>query len=221
MAKTVSGTVIENVAIVDDDAASRKSYELPLEDLSLSPDPVQGPLPNLQRFVAEIAARSDAALCDHHLRKANYADFNGAEVVASWYAVKFPAVLCTKWEKAEIDQIRRHRSRIPVLIQPEELAKDPETFIRGLEEVLFEMNGDFRPSRRPWRTQVSFPEVDDNGLIVYAEVPAWPGGQVIRLQKTDLPETLLLQLKPDYRCHAKVNIGAERQEDLYFLDWET
>lgn len=220
MANIIGGKSLKTIAIIDDDRASRAGYELPLEDLGLKPHAIDGPLPPLPQLAANVTSEADAALCDHHLRKANYADFNGAELVADWYSRKFPAVLCTKWEKAEIDQIRPFRNRIPVLLRPEDLAEDPDTFIHGLEEVLFELHVDFRAPRRPWRTQVYFPEVEEEGLIVYAEVPAWSGGQVIRLLKSDLPVELLLKLKSDFRCHAKVNIGAERQEELYFIDWE-
>src|SRR5712692_3818558 len=103
MPRRIRDREIRAVSVVDDDAEARGGYALPLEDLELKSVLQEGPLPPLDEFSLAVWARSDAALCDHHLKKGDYADFNGAEAVAAWYEAGFPAVLCTKWENAQID----------------------------------------------------------------------------------------------------------------------
>jgi hypothetical protein len=218
----VRGIEINAVAVVDDDDEARTGYSYPLEDLHLTPLPAAGPLPPLGEFWLAIAARCDAVLCDHHLKKSDYADFNGAEAVATWYDAGFPAVLCTKWESAQIDEIRPFRSRIPALIQPDQLASDPEIFLRALDSCLVELAGEFRPDRRPWRAQVYVVEVepDAEGQFVYVELPGWQVDEVVRLRKQDIPADIRDQLAPEFRCYAGINLGAESTDELYFRDWE-
>ena len=221
MARQILGREIDAVAIVEDNLEARKGYAWPLEDLELQPKPLEGPLQELEVAASEIQKLASAALCDHHLRKANYAPFNGAEAVALWYDSKFPAVLCTKWEKADIDEIRSLRRKIPALIQPDQLSEDPELFVRSIEECLFEMTQDFRPERRPWRAQIYVAEVDEDphGML-YVEVQGWQLNEVVRLRKRDIPEQLRANLAPEFRCHASVNLGAEDADSIYFSEWE-
>jgi len=58
------------------------------------------------------------------LKVKTYATFNGAELVASLYDRKLPAILCTRFEFADLDEIRPYRQRIPALLRPDELDVD-------------------------------------------------------------------------------------------------
>ncbi len=221
MARRIRDREIRAVSIVDDDPEARGAYALPLEDLEIEPIPQEGPLPPFEEFWLAIRGRSDAVLCDHHLKKGNYADFNGAEAVAAWYDMGFPAVLCTKWENAQIDEIRPYRARIPALIQPDQLASDPEVLIRALEECILEMSGEHTPARRPWQAQVYVVDVETEGAapFFYVELPGWPIDEVIRLRKQDIPPEIRERLVPEFRCHATVNLGADASDQVYFDSW--
>jgi len=55
---------------------------------------------------------------------------------------------------------------------------------------------------------------------LYVVVPGWSAIQKIRVQYDSIPTDLLSKMQNGLeRLHAKVNIGAESDEDLYF-DWE-
>ena len=73
------------------------------------------------------------------------------------------------------------------------------------------------------RTLVRVTKLDDlsDKLKVYAHLPSWDGGRKeVELPVENLPIHLLDLLEPNYRFMAYANIGAEREEDLYFSDFE-
>lgn len=204
---------IERVLIVDDDEGVRESFSYPVEELGLHPIDQSEPLPELPQFLEEAQSKSDAAICDHRLRVGTfYASFNGAELVASLYRVGFPAVLCTRWDHAGVDDIRPHRQCIPVLINPGDL--DPETLRASFEICLDELAGNYQPHRRPWRTQIRVEEIDEDAGFAGVIIPAWNPTEGVRLRLSDIPE-----VRKGEFLYAQVNLGAERQEELYF-EWE-
>jgi hypothetical protein len=210
---------IERIGIVDDELEARESYEYAVADADLEAVSMEGPLPNLLTFVEDLPQKADAVLCDHHLSVKNYANFTGAALVASCYDRRFPAVLCTDWEDAQIDLIRPYRPRIPALIRPHDLT--PESLTAGLEIFLKEINGEWTQERKPWRTQILVVDEDGgNRDPFYVEIPGWSSDEVVRLTKNVVGLEVREHLRTGQRFHAKVNIGADRQEELFFLDWE-
>jgi hypothetical protein len=220
MVLVVAGREIERVSIVDDDSGAREGYEYSVEDLDLTPIQEAGPLGTLDDFINRTSVRSDAAICDHHLRKRNYAQFNGAEAVAAWYRRGFPALLCTRYETAEVEEIRRYMRYIPVMMKPDRL--DPSTLEAGIDQCIGEFNGEFKPNRRPWRTLVRVDDVVQDGLHPWfgVIVPAWDSGEIVRIWFDQVPANLHAIIKPDVRLHATVNLGAESPEELFFDNWE-
>src|SRR5690242_3263340 len=106
MAITIAKRSINKISIIDDQATVRESYELSVEDLGIEPVSEPGPLDEqLPVCVNAVSKRADAAICDYNLKVKTYSRFNGAELVAEFYKVKFPAVLCTKWHTAVIDEM--------------------------------------------------------------------------------------------------------------------
>ncbi|SRR6266540_1787780 len=218
MARTVLDREISRVVIVDDLIAARQSYELTVEDADLLPVPEEGPLPSLDAYVQQMRTRADAVLSDFKLTVKNYARFDGAELVARAYDAGVPGVLCTRYEKAQLDEIRVYRDRIPVLVQPHDL--DTETLVRSIESAVHELDKGRPSSRKPWRTQVHVVEVDTADGFFYVDLPGWDSSEIIRLRLKDLAESIRLHIKEDFRCHAQVNIGADSSDDLFFVDWE-
>ena len=51
-------------------------------------------------------------------------------------------------------------------------------------------------------------------------LPAWNHREVVSVPVQDIPAAILQDFAQGSRCHAHVNIGAERKEDLVFKDWE-
>jgi hypothetical protein len=217
MPLTLAGRSIDQVEIVDDEPGAREAYGWTIGDAGLRPHEVQGPLRDLDAVAREVRDRGDAALCDQLLKKRNYSTFNGAELVARLYELQVPTVLCTAWEDQMLDDIRPLRRWIPVLMRPDEL--DDESLPNALERCIEELDHGLPAHRRPWRAQIHVIDLEADRGRVYVQVPAW-GEALIRVGTHDVPEEVQRELKPDYRCHARVNLGAESLHELYFYEWE-
>jgi len=216
MALVLSGTNIERVGVVDDSEDTRDTISDELQDAQLEPAPFDGPFGTLNDLIGTVAAAADAVVCDHHLSPRNYAPCTGAEAVANWYANRFPAVLVTRYEKAEIEEIRKFRRSIPSLIPSDEA--NPDTIVKGLQTCIEEFKGLFIPPRKPWPNMFRVDDIDVNAnpVQVYVVVPGWQPSEAIRLTLDMFPEALREHVKPDERFFAVMNMGAETQEDLYF-----
>jgi hypothetical protein len=217
---TIEDRIIATVGVVDDDPGARESYELLLQDANVDPSGESGPLGTLADFVVQAKQRMDAVLTDHHLRIRNYSTFDGAQLAAALYDQDVPAVLCTRWEDAQLDLIRPYRDRVPALLQLEDL--NPDSFVEALRLTVRELEGEFTQQRRPWRTQVHIADVGsgEQAEFFYVDLPSWTSDKVIRLRKNDVGQGLAERLEIDARWHARVNIGAEDSWELYFKDWE-
>jgi len=134
------------------------------------------------------------------------------------YQNQFPAVLCTRYEQANIDEMRRHRRYIPVLLRPDEL--NPDSIVKGLEACIREFNNQYPTSRKPWRTLIRVDDIDAENGYFYVIVPAWDQNQIIRIQMKDVPEFVQERLAIKSRFHALVNIGTDYHQDIYFDQWE-
>src|SRR5258706_5340434 len=96
MSLTIGDRTIERVAIIDDEAQVREAYGLSVEELNLTPVAFPGPFSDIELFLRDTQSKADAAVCDYHLSKRNFASFDGANVVARYTAKGFPAILCTR-----------------------------------------------------------------------------------------------------------------------------
>lgn len=223
MAITIAKRSIQKISIIDDQAFVRETYELAVEDLGLESVSETGPLDDeVPNCVESISRKADAAICDYKLKvKGGYAKFNGAELAAGFYKMRFPAVLCTKWHTADIDEMRPYRRYIPSLIVPANL--EPASIKSGLEVCIREFDGDYRPVRRPWRALIRIEDVrktDGGSQFVKVVVPAWNSNEVVRLSASMIPPDIFKKLEAGSRLHAKVNLGAAENEDLFFEEWE-
>jgi hypothetical protein len=216
---TIEGRTLQRVSIVDDDRSVRQSYEMSVQELNLQAVNESGPLGDLQQFLDAGSQRADAAVCDFKLRVKKYANFDGAALVASWYDRGFPALLCTKYDRASADEIRTFRPRIPVLLTPDELG--PEIIVNSLATCIRELRGMAPPSRQLWTTVVRVEDVDRERLpSAYLIVPAWNPNETVRLLLSDVPTELHPLFTPEARLLADVNLGAEAYADLFFLNWK-
>jgi hypothetical protein len=209
---------LDATLIVDDQDDAREAYEDTVEDAELTPlpepGPVAGTVEDYFRRVREGPA--SAGLCDHLLAHRNYARFSGAEFVAECTRNGFPAVLCTNYGEM-IDEIRPYRRWIPSLQRPSKMT--PDDFIRGLEECLYEIHHGFRPRREPWRTMIKVLEVHREEGRFLLEAPAW-SSTVVPLKFRNVPDEIIERLTPGFRCRARVNLGAESLDEIYFCDWQ-
>ena len=97
----------------------------------------------------------------------------------------------------------------------------PDSLLESLAYVQDEINGNFAATREPWRTQVHVLDEDSDGFRRYLllEVPGW-SDEVIRVKSSDLPGDVGETIEVGTRLHARVNVGAQKMDDLYFDEWE-
>ncbi len=219
MSRTILGQEISRVKIIDDDPAARGAMVFTVTDADFLALPDDGPLPKLEEFVQSAKQSVDAVVCDHRL-KGTYAKFNGAEAAAHLYKEKCPAVLCTRWNTADIDAMRQYLRYIPSLLSTDNV--DPETIAGGIARCIQEFNNDPPPSRKPWRTLLAVESVASDLLppLFYVAIPGWDSKEIVRLQLDLIPEDQRFRVQPGYRFFAAVNKGAERPEELFFSDFE-
>ena len=225
MALYIGGTAIDGVSVIDDDPYVRAAYKLPLEDLDVTPILEEGPIIDLGTCIKKIMRHANAAICDHHLTKLNnYSTVPGANLVAEMYKSKFPAILCTRYNSASMDEIRPYRRYIPALLNPNNL--EAEVVETQMRICIDEFKGEYLNHREPWRALVRVEDVEhgDQGVnsYFYAAVPSWDPNQMIKLFIKDIPSTIRSAITPGKRLHAKVNLGAEHEDEIYFdpESWE-
>lgn len=220
MAVKILERIITHVAVIDDQPEVRKGYGYTIQNVGLEPSLQEGPLPDsVNEASSAIAGIASAAVCDYKLSGRAYAKFKGAELAANLYKNEFPALLCTQYVRAEVYEITPFRRWIPVILSPRDV--NEQTLIDGLRDCIAELNGDVRVDRRAWRTLVRFlSEDEDSPGVFFAEIPGWALDQVIKVRLSLLPHEIQASVRPDFRCFAHVNLGAESDIDLFVCDWE-
>ncbi|SRR6266545_2038898 len=210
---------IHRVAIVDDNLADADVMGELVREAGYEPVVLPPPFGDVHSLVKVVRKRANAAICDHRLR--GLAHFSGAEAVAELVGVNIPAVLVTQYVDIDADvSIRRWRNHIPVLLSRDEA--DSDQIAKGLDDCAREINGQYLPGRRSWRTLIQVDGTSDESgeKVVEARVPSWNPHKVIRFPMTLVPPELRDRIVEDAYLFAMVNIGAERAEDLYFSDFE-
>ena len=216
---TGSAEAIDRILVIDDDPGAREGFAYSIEDLGLTPVPEAGPITHLDRFVAEVPRRAQAVVCDYRLKTTGeYSSFNGDELVAACYRHRIPGLLCTQYTDVATEMNRRLLRFIPALLRTS--SPEPDAIRDSLRRCQDELQGVFRPARKAWRTLVRIDDVSQDGRYCHVIVPAWNPHQAIRIYLQDIPQHVLLNMRTGLRVHAKVNIGAESFEDVYFDEWE-
>jgi hypothetical protein len=206
---------IQRVAVIDDDEQAREAMAESIVDANLQPVVQRTCLNSLDELINKLPRDADAALCDHRLTPRNYAAFQGAEAVAALYQISFPALLVTAWSTEDIDNIRPYRRKIPVLIKSGGL--EPAIIRGGITVCLNEFNNIFLRERKPQRALLRIEDTDSS--FAYVIVPSWDPDTGLKLPLTLFPEHLG-HIKPGLRFFAIVNIGALKNEDLFFDGFE-
>lgn len=135
--------------------------------------------------------------------------------------MKIPAVLITQY--ANIDEnvsIRRWREKIPVVLRHDEA--DAYTIRDSIEKCVSELQGDLPESRIPYRELLCITNIENQSgeKVVDVIIPGWNPRQAVRFPASLIPKELQDKLVPETWFLAWVNIGAEKDEDLYFRDFE-
>lgn len=209
------------LAIIDDDPDERESFAELVKDAGFQPVLIEGRHTNVRNlYEALMEKKVQGALCDHRLSNRGFAQFNGAEFVAHCYEKHLPAFLVTHFENQDADvHIRLYRRKIPVLL-PRDKA-EPEVIYDAVQRCRAEISGNIAPVRQPHRTLLEIVARTDDARVpvVDAFIPAWNPRQAIRFP-TSLAGELEPRLQPGAFFFARVNIEADRSEDLFLVDFE-
>lgn len=211
---------INKVAIINDTVAAREEIAENIFEAGLEPILQNSRLTSIDECITTVTIKAEAAIFEHHLKSNNYANFMGAEAVAQLYRQYFPSLLVTAWADADIDNIRLFRQYIPVLIESE--YAQSEIIVQGFKQCLNEFENSYSSSRKPWRTIIRIEEIDREykQAMVYALVPAWNPRKIVKFPFSLIPENLHQTLELEPHLFAKVNIGANHHDELYFTEFE-
>ena len=214
-----SSSAIESILVVDDDAETREGLRYSIEELEITPVLEEGPIKNLEQFVKQVPRRAQAVLCDYRLKTSGtYSSYGGDEVVAACYRSGIPGLLCTQYTDVVFEMNRRLRRFIPSLLNTS--SPNPDDILTSLSACQEELAGSIHPAREPWRTLVRVHAGPTDAGYCHVIVPAWNANQAIRLYLEDLPDMIRPRMTTGARLHAKVNIGADSFEEVYFDEWE-
>lgn len=205
------------VAIVDDDDNYATTTAMEVEDAGFKPVIVKGSFGRLDKFLQLIHKSSKAAVCDHRLSPGRFAQFTGAQVVASLVSHGMPAILITGYRKRDIQTtIRIYRQKIPVLLDKDEV--DPDAIRLGLESCAKEIAGypDAKRIPRPTIIRVA----SNKQGIVDTFVPSWNPDESVPIPLNLFPDNLRSTVKPGQCYFVKVNIGADNSDELFFADFD-
>jgi hypothetical protein len=109
---------------------------------------------------------------------------------------------------------------VPILLSSENF-DDPET-IRECFRICGQevWDGVLSLQRRPWRTIIQIEEVDFKIKTVDALVPGWNPDVKVRFPLDLIDRYLHDRVESGRHFFARVNTCAEREEDLFFYDFE-
>ena len=62
-------------------------------------------------------------------------------------------------------------------------------------------------------------KVGQGAIFIHVVVPA-RNSDVVRLPSEIMPTSILEKLRPGSRLYAKVNLGADSSDELFFEEWE-
>jgi hypothetical protein len=206
------------IAIIDDDKNLADATAWELEEAGYKPCLfVEGNFKNVNELASCIRETAEGAVCDHRLFNSGFANFYGAELVATLYDWKFPSLLITQYTEMDTSlSIRKWRHKIPVLLSRDQA--DASNIAKGIEDCRLELGGHISSIRKPYRTIVRITNIDKESIEAF--VPGWNPHKAIRFPASLVPEHLRDALKPNVRLFAHVNIGAEKSDDLYFNKFE-
>ncbi|MGS0971546.1 hypothetical protein ACVCIH_30635 [Burkholderia glumae] len=211
--------------LIDDDEAVRQMYRYPVEDLDLIPQEVDGPIRQVDDFLESLSRRHDAVVCDYHLTVKNYSPVDGDVIVAKLYRRNMPAILCSRYA-AVAEKVRARRRFIPVILEPQQLSD--ESVRDGFAVCVREFGGSFSRERRPWRTLIRIErcsQVNNEILSLGVVVPGWNPHTVISCDVSRSENEIFSAIESTlnrgdfFRGYARVNLGCEREQDLYISEW--
>ena len=146
------------VPVIDDspDLAEETFYQL--GEAGYHAEILNGLFDDVDQLARQLAQYAYAVVCDHRLMQGGLANFYGAELVASLYDLKKPAILITQYLNDSHTTIGAFRKKIPVLLARHEL--NSMSLKRGIDRCADELDGRITRDRRPHRTIIRVEQIE-------------------------------------------------------------
>lgn len=218
MPMILEGRLIQKIAVIDDDPTVRSSYVEALQDLDVEALEVDGLSGNASAAWDAVLKGCDAVLTDLVLKRSGYSPFNGGVIAVEGGRRNIPTILCTSYTDVNQELLRFERRHVAAILPQAQFELDP--FKEGLRRSICELDGNFLPERRPWRTQVEIVDIDPDRSYVWVIVMGRSPNEKIKVYTSELPNVLQNRIDIGVITHARVNTGAESAKDLYFDEWE-
>jgi hypothetical protein len=223
----MSAILDNSAAIINDDESYQDMWRMQVEEAGYHAYIVRRPgraFVSIEELATEVERHARFAVFDHRLAPRDFAQFSGAAIVAALYDRRTTApLLVSGYEKQDADtSIRLHRQKVPVLLSSGEF-RDPETIRTCFDISASEVWERQLPlTRRTLRTIVAIEYcTSESGIaVVDAFVPGWNTEDRVRFPVDLIGPSIRDRAKPGQRFFALVNTGAQRDEDLYFSDFE-
>lgn len=222
-----STTDFETVAVFDDDTGQAATAKLQLADIGVTAliadlDKVS----TLELAVEWTSTNAQAAICDVQLNNLHGGvGFTGSQLVSQLVSERKCASVLTTGFIGDVGMwVRPYRKDIPVLLLRDQ-TEDPEAFVDGLESCAAEITQGRPPERETSRVPLFIEKAGfaDRQLALDARVGGWMHTIPMRfpadMLNLPLDESAARDLVGKV-FFAHVNLGAEREADLFFEEPE-
>lgn len=218
MTTNLSELNINRVAVVDDDPENVEAFAYIVQNCRCEAVRYPNEFGSMRQLLENVSKIADGVLCDHRLSFKSPASFTGAEAVASWIDMKFPAILISAYDFDAT--IKLYRRKIPVVISKDLITST--TIIEGFSICSQEIRNVLPPFRKPRRAIVRIVGFDPESKIhlVEAFVPQWNPLKAVRFPRSLMGDLASIDLKPDMMFIADVNIDARNVDELFFDNFE-
>ena len=215
------------MGILDDDADLAKAVRLQLEDAGIKTVIANlDDIPTIERAIDWVGSNTQALICDVQLNHQHSGiDYNGAALMSSVIdKCNIPGVLTTGFKDDVGMLVRPYRHRVPVLVSRDE-TEEPDVLIAGVDVCREEIAHGRAPNRETHRVPLYVEKASlADGVALDARVGGWSRKASIRF-----PASMLGEKYDDMTVatgivgrvfFARVNLGAEHENDLFFEDPE-
>jgi hypothetical protein len=221
MIESLSELNLDTIAIIDDDIENAESLGINITTCGAEPRLFTEEFGSLDDLLHNVTRSASAVLCDNRLNVRRSATFCGAEAVARWHKLRFPAILVSEFTDLDMNTtIREWRRNIPVVIPRDQISR--RALIDGFAVCRQEISNNLPAFRKPRRAMVRISRLGNDSGTQYVEafVPQWNPLKAVRFPRSLLGELGGNDLTSDMLLIADVNIGARSADELFFDDFQ-
>lgn len=213
-------TARSKVTVVDDDALVLEDLMDGLRDCDFEPMTLNDRYGNeIDRMVREIQAQNaDFVICDHRLQPGGLASFHGLGVVRKLLEANRPAMLLTMYQQTSGLRmtLRESRHLLPVVASRDDF--EAENVARYAEICVRELENNPVEERRAHRTliRVDWADPTTGNETIDVVISGWSPDHAITVPAKCIDPAILPNIKTGDYLMGDINIGAEREDDLFF-----